>query len=130
MFEGLTVMPMLPASDLDRARGWYEAKLGLQPRMDMAEQELLVYDGFIVYRSQFAGTAKNTAAIWVTDDADRLVAQLRERGVRFEEYDMPELSWEDGVATDPSGLKTVWFKDSEENILSLAQLPAGMMPGG
>lgn len=130
MFEGLTVMPMLPASDLDRAREWYASKLGLAPQLDMSEQEVLLYRGFVVYKSQFAGTAKNTAAIWITDNADALIAKLRERGVRFEEYDMPELSWKDGVATNPSGLKTVWFKDSEENIHSLTQLPAGMSPTG
>jgi catechol 2,3-dioxygenase-like lactoylglutathione lyase family enzyme len=124
MLEGVPIMAMLPASDLDRARRWYEEKLGLRPAQELAEQEILVYDGFLVYRSQFAGTAKNTAAVWLVEPGSPIFDELRERGVRFEQYDMPELTWRDGVATGPGDTRAAWFTDSEGSILSITEVPA------
>lgn len=128
MLEGVPFLPMLPAADLGRARTWYQEKLGLAPKVEMEEQEFLAYESFVVYRSQYAGTAKNTAASWFVADAGQIIDHLRSRGVRFEEYDMPELSWKDGVASDPSGQRIVWFKDSEDNILSVGEVPPEMLP--
>jgi hypothetical protein len=45
---------------------------------------------------------------------------LQQRGVVFEEYDMPGITWKDGIATG-GGAKTAWFKDTEGNILAIAQ---------
>lgn len=56
------------------------------------------------------------------------VAQLRSRGVTFEEYDQEDLKAKDGVFTDEAMGKAAWFKDSGGNILSLAQLPPEMSP--
>jgi hypothetical protein len=55
-------------------------------------------------------------------DLDRDMADLRERGVVFEEYDMPGLKTENGVATLPDGERGAWFRDSEGNILSIATM--------
>ena len=46
---------------------------------------------------------------------------MRSRGVAFEEYDTPELRTVDGIATTPVG-RAAWFKDSEGNVLTIAQL--------
>jgi hypothetical protein len=54
-------------------------------------------------------------------DVEAAVADLRAKGVTFEEYDMPGLKTVDGIA----GLgeeRVAWFKDPEGNILSLAQI--------
>lgn len=123
MFDRLPLFPMLPAADLARARAWYERHLGAEPTLEMREQEINVYRNFVSYRSQHAGTAQNTAAIWYTDDFDSAVRQLRDRSVSLETYEMPELSWADGVATDPSGARVCWFTDSEGNILAVAEPP-------
>ena len=47
-------------------------------------------------------------------------AELKSKGVKFEEYDMPGLKTIDGIATG-GGAKTAWFKDSEGNILAVSQ---------
>jgi hypothetical protein len=54
---------------------------------------------------------------------DALVAELRSRGVVFEEYDIPEMGLKtvNGVA-ELGGMKSAWFKDSEGNILNLAAM--------
>jgi hypothetical protein len=56
------------------------------------------------------------------------MAELRARGVRFEEYAMGNAgpTTIDGVAHSADGAVSAWFKDGEGNILSLNQLPPDM----
>src|SRR5680860_370140 len=49
---------------------------------------------------------------WLTEDIDAEVAELRARGIVFEEYDFPGLKTENGIATT-DGFKGAWFLDSE-----------------
>jgi catechol 2,3-dioxygenase-like lactoylglutathione lyase family enzyme len=112
----------LPASDLARARKFYAEKLGFQPIED--DEGMLMYHSgnarFAVYATQFAGIAQHTLMSWEVDDLDAVMSELRRRGVVFEEYDMPGLKTVNGVAElGPS--RGAWFKDSEGNILAIAQ---------
>lgn len=123
----MTVYASLPVSDLDRARSWYERVLGLTPTESDAQGTLfyMVGDsGFMLYESQFAGTNKATAAGIAVKDFDGSIAELRGKGVTFEDVDMgPGMATVDGVLTGPDGNRVAWFKDSEGNILGLAQDP-------
>jgi len=56
-------------------------------------------------------------------DVEATVAQLRGKGVTFEDYDLPGVKTVNGIA-DLDGTKGAWFKDPEGNILSVVQLPA------
>jgi len=126
----------LPASDLDRAKRWYEEKLGLTPTMDLGVGGLLYRTGgsnFIVYPTAAAGSGKQTVAGFVVTDLRGTMEELRGKGVKFEEYDMGEQgpTTENGIARDPDGGAAAWFIDSEGNILALNELPPGMsMPSG
>jgi hypothetical protein len=53
-------------------------------------------------------------------DVEAEVADLKARGVKFEEYDMPGLTMKNSIATG-GGAKTAWFKDTEGNILAVSQ---------
>jgi len=127
MYGNTALHPVLPASDLDRAKRWYSEKLGIEPVREYeyggAEYEV---GGamFLVYRSEFAGTNKATAAGFRVDDFDSAIAKLRAAGVAFEEIDFGEFgATVDGVLTMPgSNDKAAWFKDSEGNILSLSKM--------
>ena len=124
MFDGFPVSARLPAADLDRARAWYEQKLGLRPSHEDMGGLWYQTGGswFLVYRTEYAGTAKNTAAGWSVKGIEALVADLRARGVVFEEYEIPGAQLVDGLLT--MGLyKAAWFKDSEGNILEISQVP-------
>lgn len=127
MLKDLDVMPVLPAKDINRARDFYRDKLGLEPATTVDEDNLVYRcgngSGFLLYRTDNAGTAKNTQMGWATSDVEREVEELRGRGVVFEEYDFPGLKTENGIATLPDLGKAAWFLDSEGNILNISSLP-------
>jgi predicted enzyme related to lactoylglutathione lyase len=119
-----SVEAALPASDIERAKAWYAEKLQLTPAQEDAGGAWFEIEGtgFLLYPSQFAGTNKATSAGFTVDDVEATVAELRQRGVTFEEYDFPGLKTENGVATfqtDRGTRRSAWFKDSEGNILSV-----------
>lgn len=125
MLKDLEIIAVLPAKDIARARAFYRDVLGLEPADDSMDDENLIYrcgkgTSFLLYTTDNAGTAKNTQMGWGTDDIDAEVADLRGRGVVFEEYDFPGLKTENGIATTPVG-KAAWFLDTEGNILNLFQ---------
>ncbi len=114
---------MIPAEDIDRATAWYRDKLGLEPTdksVDGMEYECGDGTRFALYPSQFAGTGQHTVMGWEAEDFDAEMQELRDRGVTFEEYDLPGIKTENGVANFGTG-RGCWFKDSEGNILALAE---------
>jgi catechol 2,3-dioxygenase-like lactoylglutathione lyase family enzyme len=124
MLYGRHMLPTIPASDLARARAWYADKLGFTTGQEEAAAVLYRRgEGrlFLLFSSPGAGTAQHQLAAWVVEDLAAEVAELRARGVEFEDYDEPGLRTVDGIAVTPVG-KAAWFKDSEGNVLTLTQL--------
>jgi len=124
MLDQYDVSPTLPASDIERAKAWYRDKLGFSPEEELPDGSAYYKSGstrFFLYPTQFAGTAQNTAVGWDVDDLDKVVDELRSRGVVFEEYDFPGLKTENGIAVLEGVERAAWFKDSEGNILSVVQ---------
>ncbi|MBI4261682.1 MAG: VOC family protein [Actinobacteria bacterium] len=115
---------IVAASDLDRARAWYAEKLGLVPKKEDPGGIWFESAGgtwLYVYATGSAGTAQNTVGGWAVQDIESVMAELRGRGVVFEEYDMPGMKTENGLA-DFGMAKAAWFKDSEGNTLELSEL--------
>jgi catechol 2,3-dioxygenase-like lactoylglutathione lyase family enzyme len=113
----------LPAKDVARARAFYEKTLGFSPGREIAGG--VTYQcgdrtACFLYPTPNAGTSKASQAFWQVDDIEREVADLRTRGVTFEEYDMPGLETQNGIAT-AGGAKSAWFKDTEGSILAVIQ---------
>ena len=73
-----------------------------------------------MYPTSNAGTSHASQAYWQVADVEAEVADLKARGVKFEEYDMPGLTMKNSIATG-GGAKTAWFKDTEGNILAVSQ---------
>jgi catechol 2,3-dioxygenase-like lactoylglutathione lyase family enzyme len=108
--------------DLAVARKFYEETLGLT-QVDAEGDEVIVMksgDTLInVYVSQFAGTNKATSVTWaVGDKIESIVKALRDKGVTFEHYDMPDTKLEGDIHVG-YGMKVAWFKDPDGNILNL-----------
>ena len=123
MFETARAMATIAVSDIDRARKFYEGTLGFKVK-DERSDGVRYEDGtggwFLVYPSQFAGTAKSTYIGFEVADIHKAVDELRERRVVFEEYDMPQLKTVNGIA-EIQGIKGAWFKDPDGNILSIGE---------
>jgi catechol 2,3-dioxygenase-like lactoylglutathione lyase family enzyme len=116
----------IPAKDLDATRRFYEDVLGAQAVME--DPGGIIYRSgdsyFSLYPTEYAGTAQHTLGTFMVRDVDATVADLRGRGVRFEDYDLPGVKTVNGIA-ELGGMRGAWFKDPEGNILSVVQLPAG-----
>src|SRR5687768_17187519 len=128
MLQNSPLYAYIPAKDVARARKFYEEKLGFKA----AREEVaggVVYEfgkgtACFLYPTPNAGTSRASQAFWQVADIEREVAELKRRGVRFEEYDVPGMRTVNGIATG-GGARTAWFKDSEGNILALVQSMAG-----
>ena len=121
MLKDRAVAATLAVTDLDRARGFYEQTLGLEP----AEENpgAVTYRAgtsfLLVYPSEYAGTNQATGATWgIGDDFDAVVQDLRQKGVTFEHYDLPDTTREGDIHV-MGGMRAVWLKDPDGNILSL-----------
>jgi catechol 2,3-dioxygenase-like lactoylglutathione lyase family enzyme len=117
----------IAVSDLDRAKGFYEGTLGFKGSREDPNIGILYEAGdgtkFLVYPSQFAGTSQATSITFDVADFDVTMKDLREKGITFEEYDLPYLKTVDGVA-EMAGMKGAWFKDPDGNILAIGEMPA------
>src|SRR5207248_2067993 len=92
MLKAAPLIPYIPAADLARARKFYEEKVGLTPKEIYAGGVFYECgDGsrVFLYPSAGAGTSKASTAFWAVDDVAAEVAELKARGVVFEQYDMP-----------------------------------------
>ncbi len=126
---------VLPARDLARARKFYHDMLDMDPAEEHEQGTLLTYrvgaSAFDIYETENAGTAKNTQLCFQTDDLDMEMQRLRDRGVMFEEFEIPGvMKTENGVVADDEG-RTAWFRDSEGNFICISQLAemGGMQTG-
>ena len=119
------VYPVLAVDDLDRAVSFYRDKLGLKvEKDDSGPGYALVEAGegshVLLYKTSYP-RGENTVAAFEIEDVEGAVEELRQRGVRFEEYDFPGLKTVNGVATEPGGLKSAWLKDTEGNTIAISQ---------
>jgi catechol-2,3-dioxygenase len=124
MLSDAKLYAVVPASDLTRAKHFYQEKLDLAPGENVPDGVIYHCGGdtmFNLYETPNAGTAQNTAMGWSVDDLESEITDLTSKGVTFEKYDMPGVDPETGVVTIGS-LKAIWFKDSEGNILCLSQI--------
>ena len=84
---------------------------------------------FALFQSAGGPSGSHTQMSFEVDDLEAVVAELRSRGVAFEEYDAPGLTTVDGIAevsgNYPSkggiGERAAWFKDSEGNLIGIGQ---------
>jgi catechol 2,3-dioxygenase-like lactoylglutathione lyase family enzyme len=130
MLKTARLATRLPAQDLDRARAFYADKLGLEPIEERPGG--LRYRGasgeFALFHSAGSSPGTFTQMAFEVDDVIATVAELRRRGVIFEEVDLPGLKTVDGIAkvagnypSKGSGENAAWFRDSEGNMLGIGQ---------
>lgn len=123
MLASKNVAANIAVKNMAKARKFYHDTLGLKETGRMGEDLTTYQSGassIIVYRSEFAGTNKATAATWdVGDEVEKVVKELKGKGVPFEHYDMPDMKLEGDVHVG-HGMKVAWFRDPDGNILNIA----------
>ena len=120
MLQSSPMYAYLPAKDVARARRFYEGKLGFKVQAEVnggVAYASAAGTACFLYPTPNAGTNAASQAFWEVKDIEREVAELKEKGITFEHYDMP---MKDDIAT-MGGAKAAWFKDTEGNILALIQ---------
>src|SRR4051794_5544544 len=132
MLQDARAATRLPAQDLERARRFYSEKLGLEPADERPGGLLYRPAGteFALFASQGGSDGSFTQMGWEVEDIEATVAELKRRGVVFEEVDVPGLRTVGSIAdiegNYPSkrarGERAAWFRDSEGNLLGVGEL--------
>jgi catechol 2,3-dioxygenase-like lactoylglutathione lyase family enzyme len=127
MLTNSPVRPTIPVVDLDRAKRFYEATLGLKPvrANNGSTFGIGMFEcgsGTLIELYQRSPSkADHTVATFEVSDIEEEVNALGGKGVVFEEYDMPEIRTQNGISRQ-GPVKAAWFKDSEGNILCIHQI--------
>jgi len=127
MLGSAPLMAMVPVVDMGRARGFYEGKLGLTLTGSNAQGNFMYACGgttVALYSRESPTKADHTILSWEVKDISTVVRKLRERGVVFQDYDLPNFKTVDKVCV-LGAEKAAWFNDTEGNILCIHEdLPA------
>jgi predicted enzyme related to lactoylglutathione lyase len=125
MLASARIAAIVPVSDVEAAIRFYGDTLGLvlrERRSDLPENREAEFEAgegtLLVYESVGAGQSRHTVAGFRVEDVDEVVRTLRGRGVVFEEYDLPDLKTEDGVAA-VGDVRAAWCRDPDGNILAV-----------
>jgi len=121
MLSHCRVHTTLPTADVDRLRAWYEGVLGFTPmaiRPNAVLYETTPGSVFAISRGSVLSSGSHTQMAFTVHDVEAEVADLKARGVVFEEYEAPPT--EGGIATIGPG-RAAWFKDPDGNLLAVLQ---------
>jgi catechol 2,3-dioxygenase-like lactoylglutathione lyase family enzyme len=125
MLADAPVTATIAVKDLNAAKQFYGGTLGLK-QTDETPAGVTYGTGasaLLVYPSvSSSGTNQATYAFWKVEDIEAVVAELKSKGVTFEQYDNIPGSTRDGEIHTMGSAKGAWFKDPEGNILSLSNM--------
>lgn len=111
-------------SNPEKAKTFYGDVLGF--RLISDDNFALVFDAngtmIRVGKGQAFTPAQNTVLGWQVDDIHGAIRELTQRGVHFEQFNLPFMKQDElGVWTAPNGDQVAWFKDPDGNVLSISQ---------
>lgn len=117
-------MTTLAVTDLERAKRFYTNEVKLKevgPLMPEGGDFVYACGDHRIYLYERDAPSGSTATVCslAVDDVEKAVRELKQNGVRFEEYDMPGLKTQNGIAT-MGPMKVAWFKDPDGNILAVS----------
>lgn len=125
MFSNSPIVAVLPATDMERARAFYEGKLQL--RLVWSDPGNMFFEAgqgtlLLVYKRDVPTKAEHTVAGFMVEDVEQAIEFLHNAGVTMEQYDLPGIKTDErGIAT-VDGEKAAWFTDSEGNIIAVSQM--------
>lgn len=123
MLGDKTAVGCIAVKDMEAAKKFYEGVLGLSPQPAPDPGGVMYKSGdsnVLVYQSEYAGTNQATAVAWgVGEDIQKVVDDLKQKGVTFEHYDNLPNTTVQGDLHIMGDLKAAWFKDPDGNILNI-----------
>jgi catechol 2,3-dioxygenase-like lactoylglutathione lyase family enzyme len=122
----VSVDASIAVSDLDRARSFYEGRLGFSEVLDLSDTSLVYECGggssLHVYAAPaLAGRARGTLATWYVADLEQVVDELVAKGVRFERHSEASLEINEKRIHKLADGLVAWFKDPDGNLLAIEQ---------
>lgn len=124
MLGTANVHPILLAEDLDLAREFYHDRLGLEIIGESDHKIEFRCGGstkLAVSKSTVGTSDSQTQIGWEVDDLQAEIDDIRARGIPIEEYDLPDLKTENGIA-DVGFAWMSWIIDPGKNALAIVQL--------
>jgi catechol 2,3-dioxygenase-like lactoylglutathione lyase family enzyme len=121
MLANASVTTMLPVIDMDRARAFYERCLGLTPGGFRPDGKFVYVVGgstLALFPKPEGTRAEHTAISFRVPDIVASIAELKQAGVVFEDYDQPGFKTVGHVCV-LGAEKAAWFKDPEGNYLCI-----------
>jgi catechol 2,3-dioxygenase-like lactoylglutathione lyase family enzyme len=121
------IAPTIPVTDIEKAKRFYGEKLGLDLCTENRDRGELLYEAgdgthVLVYQRRTPTVSDATAMTFLVDDVRQTADWLRDRGISFEDYEMPRMGikTERGIA-DMNGDLAAWFQDPDGNILAITE---------
>ena len=118
------ITPVLLAKDLAAAREFYHDRVGLEILTESQDAIVFACGGgthLDVTKSTVGTADTQTQASWQVADLRAEVAELGRRGVEVQDYDLPGLKTEDGIA-DLGFAWAAWIVDPGGNALGIFEL--------
>jgi catechol 2,3-dioxygenase-like lactoylglutathione lyase family enzyme len=122
MLSAGKMIGFIPTMDYDKARVFYELKLGFEfVSLDQYAMVMKIAGHMvrIVKLAKFT-PLQGTILGWGVENIEAVAAWLQHQGVATEKYPFVQ-NRELGIWTTPSGDKVAWFKDPDGNVLSVSQ---------
>jgi len=127
MLTDAPVAPILVATDIEQAKKFYSERVGLLALDMPVPGDGAVFESgrgtiLYLYQRERGTKADHTVAGWLVEDLEKTMAELRERGITFKQYDMPGLKTDERGIAEGDGGRSAWFKDTEGNILTITEI--------
>jgi predicted enzyme related to lactoylglutathione lyase len=121
MLNGSKAFSSYSVNDMAKAKDFYSQTLGLKVSESDGLLELQLADGkmVLIYPKPNHEPASFTVLNFPVSDVDQAVDDLKNKGVQFEQYDLPDLKTDEKGICRGNGPTIAWFKDPSGNILSV-----------
>jgi len=121
MLQTTNAFSSFSVNDLQQAKTFYAQTLGL--KVNESEMGLEIHPGdtdVFIYPKPNHTPASFTVLNFLVDDINKAVDELKQKGVRFEQYDGEIKTDEKGIHKN-GGPSIAWFRDPAGNILSVLE---------
>lgn len=123
MLSSSEVYPTIPVTDLNKAREFYEDKLGLKLLKESEAGDMFqVGSGMLFIYQRGPSKADHTLASFKVDDLEEEMGKLSQNGIKFEHYDLPNIKTDERGVSEEGSMKVAWFKDPDGNILGIGEM--------